>query len=223
MDGTGSLFEPFVSALDPTLPIEIVRYPTSGALGYAELEAHARQFLPTSGPFVILGESFSGPVAVSLAASRPPGLVGLILCSTFVRNPQPVFGPLRILADVLPVKLAPQPMLNAFLLGRRSTPTLRMALAGALSQVSADAKRARLRAVLSVDVSTKLQAVEVPVLYLQAARDQVVPASALRHIQRVFPPVQVASFDAPHFLLQTVPAEAARAVTAFVQGLRGAS
>ena len=60
MDGTGILVEPFVAALGSQFSVTIVRYPITEALGYAELEAVARAALPTDGPFVILGESFSG-------------------------------------------------------------------------------------------------------------------------------------------------------------------
>jgi pimeloyl-[acyl-carrier protein] methyl ester esterase len=72
MDGTGQLFAPFVVALGHEFNVKVVRYPTTEPMGYAELEALARAALPEEGPFVILGESFSGPVAVSVGVrSRP--------------------------------------------------------------------------------------------------------------------------------------------------------
>ena len=222
MDGTGTLFEPFISALSPEFSVQIVRYPTTGALGYEELEAHARRSFPTSGPFVILGESFSGPIAVSIAASRPEGLIGLILCATFIRNPRPFFGPMRHFASALPVKLAPLWVLNEALLGRFSNPRLRSVLAEAMSQVSAEALRSRLRAVLSVNVSAKLKAIDVPLLYLLAKHDQVVPVSALEKIRQVFPATQVAPIDAPHFLLQAAPNDAVTAVSNFIRALQNA-
>lgn len=222
MDGTGTLFEPFVAELGQQFKVQIVRYPTTGALGYQELEEQARNSLPTSGRFVILGESFSGPIAVSLAASRPAGLVGLILCATFISNPRPLFGPLRLLAGALPVKLAPLAVLSTALLGRFATPQLRSALAAAMAQVSGEALRARLRAVLSIEVSAKLEGVGVPLLYLLAKHDQVVPVSALKRIARVFPAIQVVPVNAPHFLLQAAPREAAAAVTKFLQSLHNA-
>ena len=222
MDGTGTLFQPFVSELGCEFRVEIVRYPTTGALGYAELEEHARRSLPSDGRFVILGESFSGPIAVSIAASRPGGLVGLILCSSFIRNPRPVFGPLRHLAYVLPVKLAPFAVLNAALLGRFSTPQLRSMLTTAMSEVSAEALRARVRAVLSVDVSAKLKTLNLPLLYLLAKHDQVVPVSALTQIKRALISTQVVSLEAPHFLLQAAPTEAAGVVRKFLRTLQNA-
>ncbi len=92
MDGTGELFAPLVAALNSGFKTVVVRYPPNEVLSYAELESIARASLPTNEPFFILGESFSGPIAVSIAASAPPGLKGLILCASFVRNPQPLFS-----------------------------------------------------------------------------------------------------------------------------------
>jgi hypothetical protein len=48
-----------------------------------------RAALPTRGRFVLLAESFSGPLAIRIAADPPSALVGLILCVTFARNPYP--------------------------------------------------------------------------------------------------------------------------------------
>ena len=222
MDGTGSLFESFISAFGEEFSVQVVRYPTAGALGYKELEDHARRSLPSSGRYVILGESFSGPIAVSIAASRPVGLVGLILYATFVRNPRPLFGPLRHFASAMPVKLAPLWVLSSALLGSFSDQRLRSMLAEAMSQVSSEALRSRLRAVLSVDVSAKLKAIDVPLLYLLAEHDQVVPVSALEQIKRVLPAIQVAPINAPHFLLQAAPKEAASAVGKFMRSLHNA-
>ncbi|MGH3626194.1 MAG: hypothetical protein ACRDRL_01935, partial [Sciscionella sp.] len=70
MDGTGDLFAPLIDALGDNIPCSVVRYPDE-SLDYAGHEAIARAALPANGPYVILGESFSGPIAVSIAASEP--------------------------------------------------------------------------------------------------------------------------------------------------------
>jgi len=222
MDGTGTLFEPFIAALGPGLAVKVVRYPTAEPLGYAELEAFARTALPTEDPFIILGESFSGPIAVSLAASSSSQLKGLVLCCTFVRNPRPLFSGLQSLVGLLPVTIAPIGALSHMLLGRHSTAPLRSALALALAQVSPTALRARLRAVLSVNVSAKLSALQVPSLYLRASQDRVVPHSASKLVLQLSPRTKLVELEGPHFLLQAAPLEAARVIGTFVREAQNA-
>jgi pimeloyl-ACP methyl ester carboxylesterase len=219
MDGTGDLFAPFVAALGPDQSVVVVRYPTDEALGYAELEAIARAALPVDRPFVLLGESFSGPIAISLAASQPSLLMGLVLCCSFARSPQPVLSPFRALVGTLPLAAVPAVLLEALLLSRFGTSALRSAFRAAVAKVSAVAMRARVRAVLTVDVSAKLASVAAPVLYLRAARDRVVPASASHLIVRLKPDTRVVELEAPHFLLQAVPSAAALEIKAFARAL----
>jgi pimeloyl-ACP methyl ester carboxylesterase len=85
--------------------------------------------------------------------------------------------------------------------------------------VTTKAWRARLRAVLSVDVIAKLKAVKVPLLYLQAKGDRVVSQSAWHHIKRSLPEARLAELDGPHFLLQAKPVESAARITAFAREL----
>jgi len=216
MDGTGQLFAPFLAALGCEVDVKVVRYPNGEPLGYAELEAVARAELP-EGPFVLLGESFSGPIAIALAASGSPHLKGVVLCCSFARNPRPLFSGLRSLVGVLPVAAVPFGVLSRLLLGRFETPELRAALGNALAQVSPATLRARLRSVLTVDVSAQLRASTVPTLYLQATRDQVVPAAASQLVSRLKPSTRMVQFHAPHFLLQTAAAEAAGVVGEFMR------
>ena len=93
MDGTGQLFGRFLEALGPEVRAIVIAYPPAQNLDYSQLEAFVRSKLPSDQPFVILGESFSGPIAVSIAASPPDGLRGIVLCCSFVRNPRPAGSP----------------------------------------------------------------------------------------------------------------------------------
>jgi len=70
---------------------------------------------------------------------------------------------------------------------------------------------------MDVDVSEKLQSVKVPLLYLRANEDRVVPAAAAKHIVQIVPAANVECLDAPHFLLQVAPEAAADAIATFVR------
>ncbi|OFA05153.1 alpha/beta fold hydrolase [Duganella sp. HH101] len=224
MDGTGNLFAPLIDALKDEFAITVVPYPTHEPLGYSELEAIARRALPTSGQFILLGESFSGPIAISIAASRPEGLVGVVLCCTFVRNPRPVLDAIGRLASRLPIKLAPAALISYTLLGRQASKALRTSLAAAIAAVESRVLQARLRTVLTVDVSAKLKTLQLPVLYMQALEDRVVPASAGHDIATLYPATELLTLHGPHCLLQTAATESAAAIAAFArQSARAAS
>jgi pimeloyl-[acyl-carrier protein] methyl ester esterase len=117
MDGTGELFESFIVALKDEFNLRIVTYPVDGTLGYGELEAIARTLVPLHEPYVILGESFSGAMALSLAASANANLKALILCCTFMKTPRPALAMLSGLVDFLPVTFASETISDQLLLG----------------------------------------------------------------------------------------------------------
>lgn len=219
MDGTGDLFGPLLEVLAGSIDAIVVRYPSTTPLAYPALVALAREALPTDRPYVLLGESFSGPTAVMLAAERPRGLVGLVLCASFVSNPVPWFRPLVPLLGLLPV----QPVLRLFgpnrLFGGRVTPGLRALFLGAAQRVSAPVLRARIREAMAVDVSSLIALVDVPLMYIRATEDKVVAESAAKRFSRLAPSAKVMKIVAPHGVLQCAPLEAARVIVEFMRGV----
>jgi pimeloyl-ACP methyl ester carboxylesterase len=217
MHGSAELFAEFVTALGVEHQAIAISYPRDQPLDYWQLEAMVRPRLPSNRPFVLLGESFSGPIALSIAASPPNGLRGIVLCDSFARNPRPVLGALRYTCGILPVWPRIYAPVIRWVLGRFSSTVLCDAIVRAVAQVPPMVLRTRIRAVLGADVTPRLSHIRVPTLYLQAARDRIVPRTAARLISRSLPGLRVVEFDAPHFLLQAVPAAAAREVQAFLR------
>ncbi len=216
MDGTGELFAPLVRALDPSVPTVVVRYPDVPG-NYAAHEIVALTALSSAQPYVLLGESFSGPVAVSIAAARPEHCVGVILCASFLTSPNPLLRPLRPILSWWPPQKVPSFAAEAMLMGRFATPALREAHRQALAQASSATLVARLDAIATVDVRAALEAVQVPVLYLQASEDRLVPSAAGDQVIRHARQGRIVDLEGPHFLLQTAPERAAREIQAFVE------
>lgn len=217
LDGSGLLFRPLVRHLPSELRPIVVAYPPDQPVGYDELLPLVLRALPTSAPFAILGESFSGPLALMAASHAPKGLRGVILCASFVRNPLLVKIPiLRHLVRGPCFRFAPEFVRAWALLGRYSTPELRGHLAEALATVSPQVLAHRVRMVLQVDVRRQLRCCPAPILYLQGAHDRVVGGRNLRDIIADCPSAQVARLPAPHFVLQAQPAAAAAAVSKFL-------
>jgi pimeloyl-ACP methyl ester carboxylesterase len=99
---------------------------------------------------------------------------------------------------------------------------LRTLLRKALAQVSPAVLRARLEAVVAVDASAALASVKVPVVYLQATQDALVPARAAQLALKACPAMRVVPIRGPHCLLQAAPAETAALVAALVREIESA-
>ncbi|MGS5088306.1 alpha/beta fold hydrolase [Hydrogenophaga sp. A37] len=223
LDGSGDFFGALCRQLPPQWRTHVVPYPGDQPLSYSELARFVLAALPDDGPFILLGESFSGPVAIQVAATRPAGLIGLVLCATFARNPRSILRPLLGLTRVAPVRAAPMGMLSRCLLGAEANASWAERIRQAMGECSVAVLRKRVWEVLLVDVRSQLADIRVPVLYLQATKDWVVPAEALIEMQRVLPGIQVARIDGPHFLLQARPGPCAERIAVFSESLMGAS
>jgi pimeloyl-ACP methyl ester carboxylesterase len=216
MDGLATLRSEFIAALAPDLTGTIVAYPVDRPLAYAELESLARAQIPQQ-PFVLVGESFSGPIAISLAAAGPPGLCGLVLVASFAQCPRPVPRWLRALAALLPVWLIPTRWTTTFLLGGQAAAALRSRFAAAIATVSPRVWRARLRSVLFSDMATQLSKVSVPIMYLRATHDRVVQRRVSLMISQAAPGLRIVDVAGPHCLLLVNPRESAAHVKQFVR------
>jgi pimeloyl-[acyl-carrier protein] methyl ester esterase len=219
LDGTGKLFAEFVQVLPPDIEPLVVSYPKDRALGYDELEALVLAALPIARPFVLLGESFSGPLAIRIAARAPPGLAAVILSASFARNPFPWLGWARPLARWLPLKSLPRWVRAPLMWGSASPQRAPAKMERAMAGVSPAVIRHRIAALLAVDESAALSRIRLPTLLLTAGNDRVIPRSAARWILKSLPGAQVVQIDGPHLLLQTRPAECAAAVLEFMRSV----
>ncbi|MGO3126597.1 MAG: alpha/beta fold hydrolase [Luteimonas sp.] len=217
MDGSGALLGEFVSAMTPRFQVDVVTYPTDRILGYDRLQALVIEHLPRDTPFLLIGESFSGPIAIRIAAARPRGLIGLVLCATFAASPQPWFRPLRSLL-ALPLPKPPTRLLMPAMMGRWTTREWTHREQVALAAMPAAVARERLSEVLNVDVTAELARIECPVLYLQASHDRLVPRRCWREIHTHIQRAKRVRLQGPHFILQHQPALAAQAIRQYFNG-----
>ena len=218
MDGTGDLFAPMLHELGDRWSPMVISYPPDLPMGYAELAGRVAGMLP-SDDFVLLGESFSGPVAALVAGMRPTGLRGLILCATFVRNPRPLVRGLSPLTHLLPMSRSWARLSMPWLLGLNVPRPLRELYVRSVGGMPSRIMQSRLRSVLDIDVSGALARIDVPLLYLRATRDRLVPRSAGEWIRCQHPGTHVVDIDAPHGMLQAAPSACAAEIEDFVARL----
>ena len=220
LDGSGRLSVPFMHALEAQgVESQVIAYPKDRAMGYDALRDWLRPQLLRQPPFVLLGESFAGPLAIMLGTTGLTSLRGIILSTTFARAPVPAPS---VLARVLqlPLPLPPVAPLARLLLGRWRTPSLEGALRDALAGTSPSVLRARAVETLRIDVRALLPLVSTPVLCLHANEDRLLQASALRSIEHgLQQPAESHLLDGPHLLLQAQPVEAAARVASWLRTL----
>lgn len=223
IDGSGRLFAPLLAAEPRGLTPELVSYPPDRHLGYAELAALVREKLPR-GPFVLFAESFSGPLAIRLAAERPPGLVALVLAATFLHRPlDPLLHPIRGLvgARLFGVPM-PAAVIRHFLAGPDAPRSIVAELQAAMASVPAEVMALRAAEALRADVREDFAGVEVPILWLAPTRDRLVRTDGCEEVLDLRPDAEVACLEAPHLLLQRCPHAALARIEEFLARLPGA-
>lgn len=217
-DGTGAQFAPLLRELPPELGSVVVSYPPDQPLGYNELTDLAAKSIPATGPWAMVAESFSGPVAVKLAARFPDRLAGLVLVASFVECP--VRGVSRLNFLVKPViamrRNAPLFLLRYFIAGDDASTPFVAASRGWVAPVSGAVLVHRLRAVLAVNERAALRASKVPLLLLSGMKDRLVNRNAITRLHALRPDARLVTLDAPHMILQRKPAEAAAAIVEFL-------
>lgn len=219
MDGTGELFENLLAELLPEIKTVVVRYPTASVLNYEELTALADMQIPKNFPYVLLGESFSGPIAIALAASANEQLKGVILCCTFAINPRPLLSKWSFLVPAISITDKLLSVISKLLMSSFNNDKVYEQLKAVLPKVSPETMRARLDAVIGVNYLAELAKINVPILYLKGKQDHLVPSSASKTIVKFAKNVSLVELDAPHLLLQIAAKKAASAISGFLQKL----
>jgi pimeloyl-ACP methyl ester carboxylesterase len=218
LDGTGQLFEPFLRALPSHQSSVIISYPTDRRLSYAELVRFVRQQVPSDEDYVLLAESFSGPVAIEIAAMHAKNLKALILSSTFVTNPVWVPQVMRFLLWGPAVVFGPPEfVVSRYLLGENPPIDLVETFWRAKRSVRPDVLAFRMRRVMNVDVRRAFSTCRLPVLYLLAKQDRLVKRRSLAQMQKIKPDMSVVEIEGPHFLLQREPSKCVEAIVHYLR------
>jgi len=224
MDGTTLLLAPLVAELtkqDSELNCICVSYPTSALMDYKALTDYVRRQIPVGEPYILLGESFSGPIAIMLASTANKMLKGLVLAVTFVRNPKPIFAKSGSMLPNLKLNTGNitryfMPLISQLLLGGFANKKLNKELKMAIDQVPISTFRYRLQQVLVVDVERALEKIDIPIMYMLAKQDMLVKRNAYEAIAACYQSkVDLVELDGPHMLLQVFPEEVAKHILKF--------
>lgn len=205
LEGTGRLFARFVAAATGALDLRVVRYPPDRAR-YSTLMTLVRKQLPREERWALLAESFSGPLALRLAAEAPPGLEAVVLAASFHR--QPARRWLSAFRTAVPLFFnapLPAPVVRALLAGLDAPGDLVTEVRAAVSIVPGRVMVARAEEALDVDASGPLRASRLPLLVLAGRHDRLLRHAIPEEIRALRPDAEIHLLDAPHLVLQRQP------------------
>jgi len=217
LDGTDVFFEPLLQQLPPWIRARTVQFPDAGPYDYASLLELVRQALADTPACYVLASSFSGPLAVMLAASEPEKVRGLILGATFLRAPRRLPAALRLVARAPAVAaLRWLRRLPVWVLRTPDDP-LRQAKRRTWAQVSARALAGRARAVLGADVRDLLSRCPQPLLCVAYAEDRVVARRYAQEIMAGGASARLVTLPGGHLGMFADPAALAAEILRFVE------
>lgn len=211
LHGTDDLWAPLLSAIPAEVPRSIVVYPPDRPLTREELIERIERAAPPGVDLVVVGESFSGPLAVEFASRHAGRVKGLVLCASFIRPPWPAWA-CRAVAVVARHLMRPMMRVRGWLPDRWADATVGRAAQDALRHVTPEVLASRLRLVAEADGREALGRCPMPVVYLRASGDIVVRPRCLREILNIRPETHVAVLDCSHMVLQRRPREAWAAI-----------
>jgi pimeloyl-ACP methyl ester carboxylesterase len=218
LDGTDVFLRPLLARLPSSIVTRPILFPDAGPCAYPQLLDLVRRQLVGIPACYVLACSFSGPLAVMLAAAAPDQVRGLILVATFLRSPRPALAPLRFAISGslvwtlrflrrLPIWLRPQN--DAMRAAKRET----------WARVSARGLAGRARAVLTVDVRDLLRSRcrDLPVLSVSYEADTVVARRWSDEIIDCSPSAQTVVLPGGHLGLFDDPQRLAAELVRFIE------
>ncbi|MFV2061494.1 MAG: alpha/beta fold hydrolase [Gammaproteobacteria bacterium] len=205
LDGTGLLFQPFVEQCLEAEQVTIISYPDNYHIPYSELADFVASQLPKDKDIVLLGESYSGPVAIQLANRRELNISSLILVATFSHYPDSL---LKFVSLWLPYKYLlklpiPDFILKFVCFDKHVNSRIMGLLKTTLGLTPTAIMAKRMSEGVHIDVRDELKAISIPCTYIRAKHDKLVSRSASEEIKKINNSVDIIEIDGPHFILQT--------------------
>lgn len=213
LNGSSALFAPLLSELGD-IDCQVLELPEHGPQDYPSLADALMEQLGTA-PFVLLGESYSGPLAYQVALRQPTGLRGVIFAASFLSRPNPA---LALLAHLpMPQTLATQPwLLRALCLGKTADEHMLQRVQREIRRLDPRLLRTRLATLAGLQAPT--QTLHLPCLHLWPQQDRLVADSTAERLSKACTDIRQVRLDGPHFILQTRPKACANAIVEFIQG-----
>ncbi len=203
LDGTGLLFKPLRDALPNNIDVVVISYPPDVLMGYEELVEYVNARLPEE-DYILVAESFAGPIAYQLAELNSSYLQSVIFVATFLDSPRPLLSKLSKLFSPSLIRVMPDFIIKSFLLGRSTNNEVLSLFKKSLKRVSPKVLSYRLNELSKLSMRHE-QIQNVNALYIQASNDNLVLKKSAKNFKNAFSRLGIFEVKGSHFILQTNP------------------
>jgi pimeloyl-ACP methyl ester carboxylesterase len=212
MDGTGLLFEEFIANCQ--YECLVIQLPVDGGQGYPELAIHIADKLPKE-DYVLLAESFSGPLIPFVLDKAIQQPAAVILVASFLQAPRPF---VISLISWMPLKQlmgfpGAKSILKFFCMKGASKKQFE-GLWNLLKKLDFSLMKVRLKTIK--DMIQPENKIDIPTLAIVAKQDRLVPRHISNQLTHIFSRLTIKMTDGPHFILQAEAVETAKLVNHFV-------
>lgn len=214
MDGSGELFTEFLSYFDGDHLV--IPLPEYGPQDHATLASIINKKLPNE-DYILLAESFAGGIVPELLKLNPAHMQAVIFVASFLSSPNKL---LLQIAEFLPIKtLASAPLSKfahkLFFLGRAASKELLAKFVKVVKSIPDQVLKNRLEVIRRQKLP--LITFDIPVIYIQALSDRLIPLKKSQEVANVFNNIEFVKIEGPHFILQTNPKKSALLINKLIQ------
>ena len=209
------MFAPLMRTIPSDMLAEPVLYPETLERfdEYVEFVAAA---MCNAADVVLVAESFSGPIAVSILRKSPHNLRAIVLVATFTTAPRALLRSLSTKVPSAIVYAFVPSILKLFCANGNTDPEVLRLAADVVGRVPVEVLRRRLQLLgkLPKDLAVVLNEASVPVLMLEPTQDRLVPMDGFASCTGAN--AQTQKIAGPHFLLQACPRACWEAIAKFL-------
>jgi pimeloyl-ACP methyl ester carboxylesterase len=207
LDGTGKLFQPLLEKLPPDMDILVISYPNNKLLSYNELVDYVLLYLPTNEKFILVAESFSGPIAYRISQQKNENLASIVFIATFLEQPRPTISKFLI---KFPLKYifkfsAPIVILRYIFFSNNTDKRILQTFRKILKSIPVETTIYRIQQISILQRA--LVKVDMNVYYILAKKDKIIPHKVINSFQNIFNKVKIYSLNSEHLVLQSFPME----------------
>lgn len=210
LDGTGNLFSSILRFL-PAEDVIVIALPAVGEQTFETLTEYCQTKVPKE-PYILVAESFSGPIGIKLAAKDTGLMKRLMLVATFASPPKPYVSRFCSMLPIKELMRLPFSSIASRLLflGLNTPKEIIDNFLSSVAIVPSEVIAQRLRAVSSFECG--VSSLKVPVIYIQPTKDFLVHRKSCNVIEKLTGNLELKRVHGPHFILQSNPEACAQII-----------